>query len=131
MQGIEAQELLKAVLAVAVADGELRRSERGVIEGLATRVGLGRASLDAMIETAEQAGPIGGSLLFKSKEQACRALELLVATARIDGDISDEERAVIVRIATSLNLDSDEFRSVYEAGIERADKLRASRRESK
>ena len=31
--------LLKAAIAVAVADGKLRRSEMGVVEGLAARCG--------------------------------------------------------------------------------------------
>ena len=62
-----------------------------------------------------------------SKERARVALELLVAQARIDGDICDEERSLLVRIATTLNLSTDEFQGIYEAGIARADALRQSR----
>ena len=127
MRNIEELELLKAALAVAVADGEIRRSEMGVVEGLAMRLGVGRASLDAMLEAAQKDDSTTDNILIRSKERAQRALELLVAQARIDGEITAEERSVIVRIATSLNLAGDEFQSVYEAGIARADKLRESR----
>ena len=126
MKHTEGRELLKAVLAVAVADGEIRRSEKGVVEGLAARLGVGKATLDRMFETAQRSGSIGGSILMRSKDQAAQALELLVATARIDGEISEEERSVIVRVATSLNLSSEDFQSIYQAGIARADKLRKS-----
>jgi len=127
MRNIEELELLKAALAVAVADGEIRRSEMGVVEGLAMRLGVGRASLEAMLEAAQKDDSTADNILIRSKERARRALELLVAQARIDGEISAEERNVIVRIATSLNLTGGEFQSIYEAGIARADRLRESR----
>ena len=40
MTMMEDLELLKAAIALACTDGELRRSEMGVIEGLALRVGV-------------------------------------------------------------------------------------------
>lgn len=121
-------ELLKAAMAVALADGELRRSERGVIQGLATRVGIGSASFDAMLEAAKQDDSIADNILIRSKERARSALELLVAQARIDGDISDQERSVLVRIAASLEITGDDFQSAYTAGIQRADAVRKSRK---
>ena len=57
-------------------------------------------------------------------------LELLVGQARIDGEISDEERSVLVRIASSLGITGDDFQTVYQAGIQRADKIRKSRQGS-
>ena len=129
MQGIEQLELLRAALAVAVADGEIRRSEMGVVEGLAVRVGVGRASLDAMLEAARQDNSIADNILIRSKDRARTALELLVAQARIDGQISRQERDVIVRVATSLGITGDDFQTVYEAGIARADRLRESRQD--
>ena len=44
MDDLEKLELVKAALAVAAADGEIRRSEMGVVMGLAARVGSGPAS---------------------------------------------------------------------------------------
>lgn len=130
MGTMEELDLLKAAIAVAVADGEIRRSEKGVLEGLAQRVGIGRVSFEAMAEAAKHDDSIADNILMRSQEQARRALELLVAQARIDGRISSEERALLVRIALSLGLAGTDFESVYQAGIERADRIRKAQRGS-
>lgn len=127
MGTMEDTELLRAAMAVAAADGELRRSEMGVVEGLATRVGIGKASFDAMLEAAERDDSIADNILIHSKERARSALELLVALARIDGEISEQERGVLVRIAATIRLTENEFQSVYREGIKRADEIRKSR----
>ncbi len=121
-------ELLRAALAVAMADGELRRSEKGVIQGLARRVGVGQASFDAMLEAAATDDSIADNILIRSKEKAGSAFELLVAQARIDGEISVEERDVLVRIASALSISGDEFQTLYQSGIKRADDIRKSRK---
>ena len=130
MKDIEQVELFKAALAIAVADGEVRRAEKGVLEGLALRVGVGRASFDAMLEAARQDEASADNVLIRSKKDARKGLELLVAQARIDGEISESERNLLVRIASRLELTGDEFQSVYQAGIARADKIRRSRKNS-
>lgn len=127
MGAIEDLELLKAALAVAMADGELRRSEKGVVEGLAERIGIGRVSFEAMLEAAEKDDSIADNILLRSKEKARSAFELLVAQARIDGEISDDERSLLVRIATSLGITGTDFETVYLAGVKRADRIRKSR----
>lgn len=123
----EQLELLRAAVAVALADGELRRSEKGVIRGLACRVGIGQTTFDAMVEAAEQGHDVADAISINTPESARTAMELLVALARIDGQISDDERDVIVRIATSMGITGDDFGAVYQAGIERADRLRGQR----
>jgi tellurite resistance protein len=121
-------ELLKAALAVAVADQQLRRSEMGVVEGLARRVGLGEVSFEAMLDAARTDESFADNILIQSREKARSALELLVGLARIDGVISEEERKVIVRIATAMGITGDEFEQAYLAGIHRADEIRRRKR---
>jgi tellurite resistance protein len=128
MTTMEDVELLKAAIAVAVADGTIRRSEKGVLQGLAMRVGVGRMSFQAMVDAAEREGFQGDDLLIRSKDKARQAFELLVAQARIDGEISDEERSLLVQIGQRLNITGDEFGELYTAGIRRADDIRRSRK---
>jgi uncharacterized tellurite resistance protein B-like protein len=127
MATMEDLELLKAVLAVAVADGELRRSEMGIIKGLAERVGIGRVSLDAMMAEAESNPAAADNILIHNPDKARQGLEMLVAQARLDGVIDKKERAVLVRIALSMNITGEDFQQIYTAGIKRADALRKSR----
>lgn len=127
MNQMDQLEILRAAMAVAVADGDLRRSEKGVLRGLADRVGVGAVTFDAMVEAAEQDPNFIDGIMLTSKESAPFCIELLVAQARIDGEISTQEREVIVRIAALLDVLGDEFQRVYEAGIRRADKIRKRR----
>lgn len=128
MDDMEKLELLKAALAVAAADGEMRRSEMGVVEGLAARVGLGRASFDAMMASAQRGDSLAYDIVMQSKESARTALELLVAEARIDGEITQKERALVAWIGTRLGIKGDEFQAVYKAGLDRADRIRKRHR---
>ncbi len=119
--------LLRGAIAVALADGELRRSEMGVLKGLAMRAGVGQMSFDAMLDAAKEGADLAGNVAMASPDAARTALELLVAQARIDGEISTKEREVIVRIAMDLGIKDDEFQSIYTKGVDRADALRKAK----
>ena len=127
MNRLEELELLKAAMAIAVADGTISRSEKGVLQGLAERVGVGSVSYDAMLEAAKSPDSVAGMVLLKSKETAAKAVELLVAHARIDGEICAAEREIIVDVACRVGITGDAFQGVYQAGIARADAIRKSR----
>ena len=127
MKDREKEDLLKAAMAVAAADGVVKPSEMGVILGLAVRVGVGQISMEHMIEAAKRDPAFADNILMSSQRSARLAMELLVAQARIDGEISDEERELLVRLATRLQIPSDAFQAIYREGIARADRIRKSR----
>ena len=127
MASMEDLELLRAAMAVALADGELRRSEMGVLKGLATRTGIGRISFEAMLSAAEADPSFADNILIHSPDKARQALEILVAEAALDGEVSPQERAVIERIAGQLKITDQEFGELYEVGVRRADALRKHR----
>ncbi|MGQ9648696.1 MAG: hypothetical protein ACUVXJ_01135 [Phycisphaerae bacterium] len=130
MQDREKLELFKAALAVAAADRTLKRSELGLIQGLAVKVGIGKASFDAMIAAALRGEPIAGGVCIRSPDTARLALKLLVAEARIDGEISDAERDLLVTMADRLKIGGDEFQAIYTEGLRQADEIRRRRRSS-
>jgi len=127
MQDREKLELFKAAMAVAAADRRLARSEIGVLEGLAARVGIGKASFDAMTNAALRGEPLAESVSIQSSQGARLALKLLVAQARIDGEISDEERGALVLIADRLAVRGDEFQEIYKEGVQQAIEVRRGR----
>ena len=124
MSTMHDMELLQAALTLAAADGKITRSERGVIDSLAKRAGVGQASLEAMIAKALNNPHAQDELLQMVRQDVERPLRLLVATARIDGHISPEERELIVALATRLGITGADFQRVYEEGIAAADKVR-------
>ena len=128
MASMQDLELLKAAIAVAVADGKVMRSEMGVLRGLANRCGVGQTSFDAMLEVAATDKSLADNVVLRSGDSARKALQLLVAQARIDGEISPEEREVLVTVAGACGLTGPVFQEVYEAGIKQADRIRASRK---
>ncbi|MHC5110765.1 MAG: tellurite resistance TerB family protein [Planctomycetota bacterium] len=131
---IKERELLKAAVAMAVADGKLCRSEMGVVEGLAAKCGVGRRSLDVMIARAAKGDNTVDRLVFRTKDAAHEAFELLVAQAHIDGEVSREEEDILARVANRLGITGDrfgirgdEFRSLFQRGVNRANAIRRSR----
>ena len=124
MPGQDDLEVLKAVLVVAAADGQILGSEKGVFRNLARRIGVDDATMDTLIHRA-QADPRMKDELFQGKvRDAHKAMQLLVATARIDGDISEEERHLLVDISSKLGIGVAEFGRLYQAGIATADAVR-------
>ncbi len=123
----EETNLLKAVLTLAMVDGKMSAAEKGIIGSLAARIGVGQVSLAAMIDRATRDPHSVDDLRIADPQKARQALELLVAQARIDGDISDAERALLVRIAQALQVPTEEFGDIYRSGIARADRLRRER----
>jgi tellurite resistance protein len=121
---MEDLELLKAALAVAVADKELRGSELGLLQALARRAGVAPPELAAMMSEAARDASFADNIVIKSKAKARSVLEMIVGLARIDGHISEEERRVLARIAASMGIAGDEFEKAYLAGIQRADEIR-------
>jgi tellurite resistance protein len=124
MNAMEDIELLKAALAVAVADRELRGSEFGLIEALAKRAGVEPPELSRMMVDAAGDETFADNIVVQSRAKARSALEMIVGLARIDGHISEEERRVLVRIAGSMGIAGNEFEKAYLAGIQRADEIR-------
>ncbi len=127
----EDMELLNAALALAMIDGRLSRSEMGIIEGLATRIGVGQVSLEAMISRARSDPDMHRDLKVKSEKRARRILSLLVAQARIDGSISDAERELLVKLAVQLGIDTDQFGHIYAEGVAHADEILQRRRQDR
>ena len=120
----EQVELLKALIVVAAADGKISPSERGLLSRFATRVGIGSASLEAMIERAMSDPSVRDDLFHRTMSNPELALEMLVATARLDGNITSTEREVLIHVRGLLEIPMDDFAQVYDRGIQRADSLR-------
>jgi tellurite resistance protein len=120
-------QLLQAAIVLAVADGVVASSERGLLDAIAGRVGVGQMSLEAMIDRAKTDPDVHDELFYRAMTEPELTMELLVAAARLDGEVSQEEREVLVRIMDKLNIPIARFSGIYQKGIQRADQLRKAK----
>jgi len=123
----EQAEILRAGVVLAAADGVITASEKGLLKSLAKRIGLSEESLDKMIASAMADDSLRASLFHTAAADPMLTLELLVAAARIDGEIHDNEQQIIAQLAERLDVPVSEFEAVYDRGIARADAIRGKR----
>jgi len=120
-------EILRAAVVLAVADGKITSSEQGLLRGLAGRVGIGNASLDALIERAQMDATLRDELFQRSMSDPNLTFELLAAAARLDGEISQEERELLIHMMDKLKIPTAQFSEIYRRGVDRADNLRKAK----
>jgi tellurite resistance protein len=120
----EHQELLRAAIALSLVDGRISSGEKGFFVRLAERIGVSTQALNALVELAESNPAEREKLFEQSHRNPKLALELLVALARLDGEITHDEREWLVDISTSLDVGPLAFSQVYRSGIARADQMR-------
>lgn len=117
LDSTDSYELLKAVIALAAADGNVTNTELAVIKALARKAGVEGTSLDAMIERAALDAAVKQELFDRAVKKPERAMELLVAAANIDGHVSEEERNLLVDISCTLGVPARRFSEIFQSGM--------------
>jgi tellurite resistance protein len=109
MTPMQRVDVLRAACCVACSDGEIATSELGVVQRLAKEVGVGKASLAAMIDrsTRDENFHKEQFKILKENPQQCLATVLEVAMA--DGVVTDVEMAVLQSLADNLNVPTEVF----------------------
>ncbi len=128
MSARETLELLKAALAMAVVDGKISGHERALLKALAAKAGVGDASLTAMIDLAGNEPARHDDLFASAIKEPEKAMQLLVASANLDGHISDEERNLLVDISFALGISSQRFGEIFQSGMAAAKRVVRSKR---
>lgn len=109
MTPMQRVDVLRAACCVAGIDGQPNENEIKVINKLAAEVGVGRASLEAMIERGAT-DPNFHEEQFRvlnADPQATMAALLEVAMA--DGSVSDEETRVLRALSSRLSVTEEVF----------------------
>jgi tellurite resistance protein len=114
---IDGPELLKAVLVMACVDGRISGREKGLIRALAARAGVGDASLSAMINQVQNDPDAKDRVFKRAVADPEKAMQLLVATANLDGRITEEEREMLVDVSFLLGVSAQKFNAIFQAGM--------------
>ena len=102
-------DLLRAACCVANADGDAGEPELALVGKLIKEVGVGRASVQAMMERAK-IDPAFCEDQFKIlKSEPSDAMLFLLQVAMADGKLTDGEVRVLQSLANNLEVPADVF----------------------
>lgn len=118
------EAMVKSLVAVAWADGRMDDSETEVIEALLSAFELVGEDADAIREYAKEARSIEDVPLTDLAGHDRRMLlQHAVILTYVDGEQTDDERAVIDTLVGKLNLPEEEAKDLLEAAESRAKRL--------
>ncbi|MDB4964813.1 MAG: Tellurite resistance protein TerB [Myxococcales bacterium] len=105
----EAQEIARALAAVAAADGAILAREASFLDAFAMAHSVGGLSfIPATLDVARLARVIA------APDKRREVLRLCVKMALSDGNYADGERRAIVNIATTFGVGADELQQLTE-----------------
>lgn len=109
MTAMSQVEVLRAACCVAGGDGEVDSQERSFLTGLAERVGVGRASLEAMIQRSEEEPDFYKQQFRVLKDDPEATIELLFGVAATDGELEKSEVEMLKLFGRRLEISSERF----------------------
>ena len=109
MTPMQKVEVLRAACCVAGIEGNIDEAEFPLLKKIAKEVGVGKASLDAMIQRASTDPNFHEEQfqILKSEPQKCMATVLQVALA--DGKVTEAETQVLKALSEKLNVSNEVF----------------------
>ena len=110
-------EVLRACCCVAGADGKCSGPEANLLQRMAKEIGVGQASLGAMIDRAENDKSFYEQHFKILKAEPSQALAILFQVAAADGVLVDEEVNILQGLANNLGVPQNIFDEVKEAVI--------------
>ncbi len=128
MTNLQRVEILRASCCIASADGETTDAERTQLEKLAKTMGVGDASLQAMINRA-QTDPAFYKMQFGLlRAEPLKTMEILMETVLANGEIKESEFGVLKGLAERLGIGESDFREQIRLAMDRRNAVPADSR---
>jgi tellurite resistance protein len=102
-------ELLRAACCVAGSDGEVTESEKVLVDKLAKEIGVGQASLNAMLDRAKADPEFYKEQFRVLKAEPSEAMAVLLEVSLADGKVDETESNVLRELASRLNVPAPVF----------------------
>lgn len=115
----EKVEILRASCCVAGADQNTSGAEKQLLEKLAGQIGVGQASLSAMIERSETDPEFHKSQFDILKTEPTKTMAILIEVAIADGTISDSEKEVLINLGANLGVEAAIVKQLVDAAANR------------
>ncbi len=110
MTNLQKVEILRASCCVASADGETTPDERARLKSLADAMGVGDASLQAMIDRATRDPEFYKTQFGMLRDEPLKTLDILIESALANGQIKPSELEVLKKLADRLSISDSDFR---------------------
>jgi tellurite resistance protein len=112
---MEQVEILRAACCVAAADGEISERERENLTEMANHIGVGTASLKAMMDLALGDKKFHEAQLKMLHKDPREAFATLYRVARLEREVPQDEREVLIQFGRRLGLESDDMNEVIQS----------------
>ena len=119
MESMVKVEVLRAACCIAGCDGEVTSEEEAVLRELAQAVGVGKASLDAMIARAVGDPDFHKEQFRVLKAEPSEAIRVLLKVAVADRGLSKSECHVLKRLAMQLDVPEEEFDVWFQQEVDK------------
>ena len=118
MTPMEKVDLLRAACCVAGIDGQLGEHERAILDRLAGDVGVGLASLEAMIDRGKRDPEFHKEQFRVLKVDPQQSMATLLQVALADGQISTGETSVLKALSEKLDVPDEVFDQLIQKAQE-------------
>ena len=109
MTPMQKVDVLRAACCVAGIEGNIKDSEFRIIDRLADEVGVGKASLDAMIDRGKRDPEFHREQFKVLKADPQESMAILLEVALADGAITDRETSVLRALSEHLEVPANVF----------------------
>ncbi len=110
MTNLQRVEILRASCCIASADGEVSEPELAQLKKLAHALGVGDASLTAMMNRAKRDPDFYKTQFGVLRDEPVRTIDILLESVLANGDVNEPEFVVLKALAERLGVKDDEFR---------------------
>ena len=105
-------DLLRAACCVAGVDGDASDAEMKVIDKLVRETGVGKASLQAMIDRSIKDHDFYKEQFRILKANPGESITYLLQVAMADGKLTDGEIHILEKLSQSLNISAEDFQKL-------------------
>ena len=106
-------QVLRAACCIAGLDQEVCERERTVLDKIAYQIGVGEASLNAMIDRAKSDPNFYEEQFHIASLNPDPAIKTIAALAAADHEITDNERIILQHFAQKLGMDDARFEKIF------------------
>lgn len=114
MMPMEKVEILRACCCVTGAGGTTTAQERAVLKKLAGQIGVGQASLEAMISRGETDPDFFREQFQVLKSDAQQTMTILIEAAICDGELTSDESTMLRELSGNLGMTPQDFQQLID-----------------